>query len=55
MISLRPLGLGAAVVVLSLTGGVARADTMADTLVRHAPTPGDDIALLLLSPTQDGG
>jgi PAS domain-containing protein len=25
-------------------------DAMADTLVRHAPTPGDDIALLLISP-----
>ncbi len=25
-------------------------DTMADTLIRHAPTPGDDIALLLISP-----
>jgi serine/threonine protein phosphatase PrpC len=23
-------------------------DTMADTLIRHAPSPGDDIALLLL-------
>ena len=25
-------------------------DAMADTLIRHAPTPGDDIALLLISP-----
>ncbi|MGP2438380.1 SpoIIE family protein phosphatase [Streptomyces sp. JW3] len=25
-------------------------DVMADSLVRHAPTPGDDIALLLISP-----
>ncbi|TXS52327.1 SpoIIE family protein phosphatase [Streptomyces sp. t39] len=25
-------------------------DAMADTLIRHAPAPGDDIALLLLSP-----
>jgi PAS domain-containing protein len=25
-------------------------DAMAETLIRHAPTPGDDIALLLLSP-----
>ncbi|WP_395571754.1 SpoIIE family protein phosphatase [Streptomyces sp. BK79] len=25
-------------------------DAMADTLIRHAPTPGDDIALLLMSP-----
>ncbi|MDT6983208.1 SpoIIE family protein phosphatase [Streptomyces lusitanus] len=30
-------------------------EAMADTLVRHAPAPGDDIALLLLSPTPDGG
>ncbi|WP_404798732.1 SpoIIE family protein phosphatase [Streptomyces pristinaespiralis] len=28
-------------------------DAMADTLIRHAPTPGDDIALLLISPTPD--
>ncbi|MGA5103597.1 SpoIIE family protein phosphatase [Streptomyces cellulosae] len=28
-------------------------EAMADTLVRHAPAPGDDIALLLLSPTPD--
>ncbi|MFF6995365.1 SpoIIE family protein phosphatase [Streptomyces sp. NPDC008313] len=27
-------------------------DTMADILVRHAPTPGDDIALLLISPSE---
>ncbi|MGW8064009.1 SpoIIE family protein phosphatase [Streptomyces ziwulingensis] len=25
-------------------------DVMADTLVRHSPTPGDDVALLLISP-----
>ncbi|GAA3494965.1 SpoIIE family protein phosphatase [Streptomyces prasinosporus] len=25
-------------------------DAMADTLIRHSPTPGDDIALLLISP-----
>ncbi|MFF7798808.1 SpoIIE family protein phosphatase [Streptomyces olivaceus] len=31
-------------------GDPADLDGMADTLVRHAPTPGDDIALLLLSP-----
>ncbi|MFJ8187648.1 SpoIIE family protein phosphatase [Streptomyces sp. NPDC096105] len=30
-------------------------DAMADTLVRHAPTPGDDIALLLLGPDPDCG
>ncbi|MGA4965663.1 SpoIIE family protein phosphatase [Streptomyces pseudogriseolus] len=30
-------------------------EAMADTLVRHAPAPGDDIALLLLSPTPGGG
>ncbi len=30
-------------------------EAMADTLVRHAPTPGDDIALLLLSPVPDEG
>ncbi|MBT3152559.1 SpoIIE family protein phosphatase [Streptomyces sp. CHD11] len=27
-------------------------DTMADTLIRHAPSPGDDIALLLISPEE---
>ncbi|MEU1367787.1 SpoIIE family protein phosphatase [Streptomyces sp. NPDC005803] len=31
-------------------GDPADLDGMADTLVRHAPTPGDDIALLLVSP-----
>lgn len=25
-------------------------DAMADTLIRHSPTPGDDIALLLIRP-----
>ncbi|MBD0421791.1 SpoIIE family protein phosphatase [Streptomyces sp. TRM S81-3] len=29
-------------------------DAMADTLIRHAPTPGDDIALLLISPRPTG-
>ncbi|MGW7262187.1 SpoIIE family protein phosphatase [Streptomyces sp. NPDC054842] len=29
-------------------------DAMADTLIRHAPAPGDDIALLLLSPQPSG-
>ncbi|MEU1889560.1 SpoIIE family protein phosphatase [Streptomyces pristinaespiralis] len=28
-------------------------DAMTDTLIRHAPTPGDDIALLLISPQPD--
>ncbi|CAL9655297.1 hypothetical protein SUDANB15_06742 [Streptomyces sp. enrichment culture] len=28
-------------------------DAMADTLIRHAPNPGDDIALLLLGPVDD--
>ncbi|MFF5157751.1 SpoIIE family protein phosphatase [Streptomyces sp. NPDC000348] len=28
-------------------------DAMADTLIHHAPTPGDDIALLLISPVDD--
>ncbi|MFI8949803.1 SpoIIE family protein phosphatase [Streptomyces sp. NPDC053750] len=31
-------------------GDPADLDAMADTLIRHAPTPGDDIALLLISP-----
>ncbi|CAM5290417.1 PAS domain-containing protein OS=Streptomyces albaduncus OX=68172 GN=FHS32_006052 PE=4 SV=1 [Streptomyces griseoloalbus] len=30
-------------------------EAMADALVRHAPAPGDGIALLLLSPTPGGG
>lgn len=29
-------------------------DAMADALIRHAPTPGDDIALLLISPGEPG-
>ncbi|MFF7114536.1 SpoIIE family protein phosphatase [Streptomyces albogriseolus] len=42
----------------ALAGLVEQADpcdleAMADTLVRHAPAPGDDIALLLLSPVPD--
>lgn len=31
-------------------GDPADLDAMADMLIRHAPTPGDDIALLLISP-----
>ncbi|MFE9707966.1 SpoIIE family protein phosphatase [Streptomyces sp. NPDC005930] len=30
-------------------------DAMADTLIRHAPTPGDDIALVLISPRASAG
>ncbi|MEU3949746.1 SpoIIE family protein phosphatase [Streptomyces sp. NPDC029526] len=30
-------------------------DAMADTLIRHAPAPEDDIALLLISPQADAG
>ncbi|WP_374693756.1 PP2C family protein-serine/threonine phosphatase [Streptomyces sp. VNUA74] len=40
----------AALAGLLEAGDPADLDGMADTLIRHAPAPGDDIALLLISP-----